>query len=273
MNENELYEKYKTDTMVCFDKYCKSINNIASYLINKYSSDYSNGNFNLNLLINAIAKVKNNYLKYIEDIDSGYLIVIIGKSGSGKDFIMKEINSLLYIDPLTRLSTRNYRFCEKFTGKDSSVIYNATEFPKDYISCSNFVRYDGKVFYFILNDYFTRLLSDTMQPTRIVISDPIQFNDLKNKFGDKLISIYIDANDGIRLKRMVLRANDDIYDIKEREIELNNVLFRIDSDKNDSNLFEQIKESSDLIINNDYDIDKYKIVNSIKEILNKKGER
>lgn len=131
------------------------------------------------------------------------LIVLIGKSGSGKDAILNFLTEYLKYNKVIVYTTRPKREYE-VDGKDYHFISDE-EFNK-FMDSNKFVEYS------FFNNWWYGTLREDVENTEfpIIICNPVSINDLKNNFDCKII--YIKAEDKIRYIRQISRG-DDIIEI------------------------------------------------------------
>ena len=191
------------------------------------------------------------------------IIVLLGKSGSGKDSIQN-----LLINELKNYKKRNYEILTLTTSRptrenefEGNPYYFKTqeEFLKE-IENSNFIEYRKYTTLFngIQNDWYYGIHKDSFKNNYdyIIINTPKGLKEIKSNFPEaNIISFYLNVKDEIREARAKLRGSFD-------QIEWNRRLIEDEKD------FSNIKNEVDVILNNNKDnLDK--VFTKIMLILNK----
>ncbi|MDR0991643.1 MAG: guanylate kinase [Ruminococcus sp.] len=139
----------------------------------------------------------------------GKLICIIGKSGSGKDTLYKNIISdpKLRLMPVTPYTTRPKRK-EETDGEDYHFV--TLETMKAMEAAGEII--EKRVYHTVHGDwfYFTRKFElQNEGKTAAIITTPAAFLKLAEVFGNKnLIIVYLDTDDKTRLERSVNRESE-----------------------------------------------------------------
>ncbi|MBP3380704.1 MAG: guanylate kinase [Ruminococcus sp.] len=131
------------------------------------------------------------------------IFYLIGKSSSGKDFIFRQLMTRLELTPIILYTTRPMRENEK----------NGREYY--FVSWEEFCRMraensvlEYRIYSTIQGDwaYFTAADSvDLSRGSCLGIGTPESYTALKKHFGDLLVPLYIEVEDGIRLSRALER--------------------------------------------------------------------
>ncbi len=157
------------------------------------------------------------------------LIYILGKSASGKDTIFNIISDRFNIKKLVIYTTRPIR-----VGEVDGVTYNFVddkfiqEIPDNKII-------EVRTYHTVLGDWKYFTLEDEQffnNDVIIGIGTLESMNKLYEKFGkDKIMPIYIEVPDDVRLKRAMMReslSNSPNYDEVARRFEADNIDFAED---------------------------------------------
>ena len=157
------------------------------------------------------------------------LIYILGKSASGKDTIFNIISDRFNIKKLVIYTTRPIR-----VGEVDGVTYNFVddkfiqEIPDNKII-------EVRTYHTVLGDWKYFTLEDEQffnNDVIIGIGTLESMNKLYEKFGkDKIMPIYIEVPDDVRLKRAMMReslSNRPNYDEVARRFEADNIDFAED---------------------------------------------
>lgn len=137
----------------------------------------------------------------------GRVFCIIGKSASGKDTIYKKLlkNPLLHLKRIVPYTTRPIR-----AGEQEGVEYHFTTVERmtqlweenKIIECRSYDTVYGLWYYFMAKDSQI----DLEENDYLVIGTLESYTKIRDYFGkDKVISIYIDLDDGERLTRALER--------------------------------------------------------------------
>lgn len=142
----------------------------------------------------------------------GKIFCIMGKSGSGKDTILKEINKIkdLNLKTIVTYTTRPKRNNETY-GIEYFFIdkEKLEEFKEEgkIIECRTYDTVHGKWYYLTVDDGQINLEKNNY----IVIVTLEAYSDFRKYFGDdKLVPLYIDLDDGIRLERALKREKEEL---------------------------------------------------------------
>lgn len=150
------------------------------------------------------------------------MLVIIGKSCSGKDTIVKKLISLHNFNRIITYSSRPKRKGEK-DGVDYHFI--TKEDFKQKIDNGFFAEWKSYVTTEGVWYYGTALEDlENAEDNSVIILTPDGFREVKDKLGNKVISIYIYANNSTIKKRLELR--DDDKDEAKRRLEHDNEDFK-----------------------------------------------
>lgn len=160
------------------------------------------------------------------------LVVILGKSASGKDTLVKYLSHYFRYDKIVTFTSRPIR-----EGETNKIDYNfvtSKEFKK-MISDDKFVEYCSFV------GWYYGTTKDSLKNTEnsIVILNPSGFHSLKN-LNIPFVSIYIDCPDKVRLCRSI-RRGDDSTEVVRRKI-------------TDDNDFLGIEKQVDYIVNGEKNV-------------------
>lgn len=140
----------------------------------------------------------------------GKIFCIMGKSGSGKDTILKEINKLkdLNLKTIVTYTTRPKRSNETdgveyfFIDKKKLDAFNE---EGKIIECRVYDTVYGKWYYSTIDDGQINL----SEYNYIVILTLEAYINFRKYFGDeKLVPLYIDLDDGVRLERSIKREKE-----------------------------------------------------------------
>lgn len=179
------------------------------------------------------------------------LFCVVGKSCSGKSSILHEVLSKLEIPVLISNTTRPPR-ANEIDGIDYNFV-SMSDFDSDYKN-ENVLEYDVFRIDSIKQSwvYYTKK-SDLLLPTtsQITITSPTGLAQLMSnkELRDKIVSIYIDADDKLRQKRYLSRSisPDSMTDRFERDDKAFQYLFADYIILNDENM--SINEASNQVIN------------------------
>lgn len=140
----------------------------------------------------------------------GKIFCIMGKSGSGKDTILKEINKVedLNLKTIVTYTTRPKRNNETdgveyfFIDKEKLDDFNR---EGKIIECRVYDTVHGKWYYLTVDDGQINLEENNY----IVIVTLEAYSEFRKYFGDeKLVPLYIDLDDGVRLERALKRERE-----------------------------------------------------------------
>lgn len=137
-----------------------------------------------------------------------YLFYIMGKSSSGKDTIYKRLTDELHLKPVVIYTTRPMREDEQ-DGREYFFV-DRERFQK-MLSDGEII--EKRVYNTAHGEwiYFTAYSSiDTSEKNCIGIGTPESFVKLREYFGDAVIPVYIEVEDGIRLARAVERERNEV---------------------------------------------------------------
>lgn len=142
----------------------------------------------------------------------GKIFCIMGKSGSGKDTILKEINKIedLNLKTIVTYTTRPKRNNETY-GIEYFFIdkEKLEEFKEEgkIIECRTYDTVHGKWYYLTVDDGQINLEKNNY----IVIVTLEAYSYFRKYFGDdKLVPLYIYLDDGIRLERVLKREKEEL---------------------------------------------------------------
>lgn len=142
----------------------------------------------------------------------GKIFCIMGKSGSGKDTILKEINKIedLNLKTIVTYTTRPKRNNETY-GIEYFFIdkEKLEEFKEEgkIIECRTYDTVHGKWYYLTVDDGQINLEKNNY----IVIVTLEAYSYFRKYFGDdKLVPLYIYLDDGIRLERALKREKEEL---------------------------------------------------------------
>ena len=143
------------------------------------------------------------------DISESKIYCILGKSGSGKDTIFKELLKKTDLKPVVTYTTRPIRSNEK-TGVDYHFINDEQLRRLDESGKIIEVRYYNTVHgvwaYATIDDGQIDLRS---QDKYLIITTPEAYKKIRDYFGeDKVVPIYIVVEDGVRLERALKRERE-----------------------------------------------------------------
>lgn len=151
----------------------------------------------------------------------GKLFCIIGKSGSGKDTVFKRLlhEMSAYIKPLVTYTTRPRRDNETDGVEYHFITENElAEFKKagKVIELRQYDTVKGIWYYCTVDDGKITLDKGNF----IVIATLEGLDGLKKRFGDSVVPLYIDVEDGERLSRALFRertlSSPDYYELCRR---------------------------------------------------------
>lgn len=173
------------------------------------------------------------------------MLILIGKSGSGKDAVAKELQKRGWERIITD-TTRKPRGCEK-NGVDYNFISDTEFFYRFindyYIETKKYVTADEKIV-----SYGTPNFSN--KEKQFVILSPRSFTDINEKVSNT--SVYLYANNST-IKNRLLKRGDDKDEIARRMTA-------------DSNDFKGIENEVDKIVYNDVGYDIKEIADKIEKI-------
>ena len=188
----------------------------------------------------------------------GKIFCIMGKSGAGKDTIFKELNndSSLSLKPIVGYTTRPKRDNE-INGVEYYFI-NESQLDKfehegKIIEKRVYNTLKGKWCYATIDDNQIDLNNNNYM-TIVTLE---AYNNLSKYFGSrKVIPIYIDLDDGVRLERALARERE------QNNPNYNEMCRRFIADNNDFSK-EKLEESNIDVIYNNYDL--YECLQDIKK--------
>lgn len=193
-------------------------------------------------------------IELLSEVEDNKLIVICGKSGSGKSVLEKLIDSRGLARKVISTTTRNIRSYE-VDGEDYYFlpieVFNAYLKQGQYAEWSEYTTVNGKALYGInKND----IKLDKYR--QVCVVNPHGFEQLVDKLGkENIISIYLVRDDRERVLSALKRDNDDFKTV------LKEVSRRFEADEID---FADMESKVDYVINNDDDIETvYEKVESI----------
>ena len=182
------------------------------------------------------------------------ITVIVGKSCSGKDTIVKKLISLHKFNRIITYSTRPKRKGEK-DGIDYHFI--TKEDFKQKIDEGFFAEWKSYVTVEGVWYYGTALEDlENAEDNTLVILTPDGFREIKDKLGDKVTSIYICANNSTIKKRLESRGDNT-----------NEAKRRLEHDNED---FKNIENEVDRIVYNNDGTDIDNVVKKVLEFLEAK---
>lgn len=180
------------------------------------------------------------------------VIVLTGKSSSGKDVIKKKLVSLHNYINIVRYTTRPKR-----KGEVDNIDYH-------FISEKNFKQKIDESFFAEWKSYNTEFgtwyygtaLEDLQkaEDNSVIILPPDSFREVKDKLNDKVISIYIYSNNPTIKKRLIARGDNP--DEAKRRLE------------HDNKDFKGVENEVDKIVYNNDGTDIEDVVKKIMEVLN-----
>lgn len=141
----------------------------------------------------------------------GKIFCIMGKSGSGKDTILKEINKVEGLDlkTIVTYTTRPRRSNETdgveyfFIDKERLNVFNE---DGKIIECRVYDTVYGKWYYSTIDDGQIDLDNNNY----IIIVTLEAYSAFRKYFGDeKLVPLYINIDDGVRLERALNREREE----------------------------------------------------------------
>lgn len=184
------------------------------------------------------------------------VIALIGASGSGKSTIEKVLYTHYGYKKIVSWTTRKARVGEK-NGEDYFFVDN--DLFVDTLNKGLFAEHEE----YSQNRLYGTLVSDYIDSNSVVVLTPNGFRNIKNKFPNiQMISVFVDANLGTRMKRYIDRCGVDAFSYDDK----NEISARVERD---FGMFCGIEKEVDLIVeNNEYadvnDIAK-KIVDFVEE--------
>lgn len=141
----------------------------------------------------------------------GKIIVIMGKSASGKDTIFKYLKEKMDLKTIITYTTRPIREGER--NKEDYYFVTEKEFyyfqkEKKILEYRYYHTIYGIWYYFTVDDGQINLKKDNY----IIIGTLEAYEQIKNYYGkDKVMPIYIEVEDGIRLERALYREKIQKY--------------------------------------------------------------
>ncbi len=141
------------------------------------------------------------------------IVILIGKSASGKDTIAKELCSAYNYKPIISTTTRPMRVGEK-DGREYNFIDRKTFEKKikedkflEYRKYDTFVNGNPDVWYY--GSEKQNLLEDENYLIILDVKGAKEFSDYYKSQGNQILPIYIDADDNLREKRAMVRGSFD----------------------------------------------------------------
>lgn len=182
-------------------------------------------------------------------------IVLVGKSGSGKDTIASILKTKLNYEFVVLTTTRPMR---DYESENNPYHFVSNKKFEEFISKNELIEY--RSYSTILNNiedlwYYGIHKSDLLNDTNYIITNTLEGLKVIKKEFDDVISFFINVDDELRTKRAMIRDNFD-------EIELNR---RLKADEID---FQNAFNECDFIIDN-HDLDS--TINKIINCINLKG--
>ena len=187
------------------------------------------------------------------------MIIILGKSGSGKDSVTKKLVNFYGYKKIITWTTRPMRPGEK---QDVTYHYTDKETFKKKIDEGFFAewkKYDSE---FGTWYYGTALLDvTTFNDNKIIILTPDGYRDIKDIISEDTLTVYLKSNNRV-LKKRLKKRGDNIKEIKRR----------LKHDKKD---FKGIEKEVDVVIeNNKRDLwDIVKLIDEMDTIRKEKEEK
>ena len=169
------------------------------------------------------------------------IIVLAGKSASGKNFVAKKLEEHGY-ETIVTYTTRPKRKGEK---QDITYHFISDEEFKQKIDEGFFAEWKS----YITNEgvwYYGSSLEDIENADNksVIILTPQGYRDIKDKMDCKVVSIYLYANNATIKKRLIARGDDpkeaerrilhDNEDFKGIENEVDRIVYNNESDTIDS---------------------------------------
>lgn len=162
------------------------------------------------------------------------ILVILGKSGAGKDKISKYISENFGYNFIKSVTTRPMRPNESQGNPYYFITYN--EFL-ELIDFDRLVEYREYNTNFGVWYYGVRKSDIVNDKKYVVVLDVQGLLEFKNNFKDRVYSIYIDVNDDTRESRSIARGGHDSLEWERR---------RIDDEK----VFKDVNKVVDLTVEN-----------------------
>lgn len=135
------------------------------------------------------------------------MIIIIGKTASGKDMIVNKLISLYGLKKVITYTTRSQRKGEK---QDITYHFISEKEFKQKINEGFFAEWKTYITEFGIWYYGTALEDlEKADEKSIIILTPDGFRDVKEKLGNDITSIYIYANNSTIKKRLMMRGDDN----------------------------------------------------------------
>ena len=181
------------------------------------------------------------------------IIVLAGKSASGKNFVAKKLEEHGY-ECITTYTTRPKRKGEK---QDITYHFISDEEFKQKIDEGFFAEWKS----YITNEgvwYYGSSLEDieNADDKSVIILTPQGYRDIKGKVNCKVVSIYLYANNATIKKRLMARGDDpkeaerrvlhDNEDFKGIENEVDRIVYNNESDTIDGVVQKILKYASEV---------------------------
>ena len=182
------------------------------------------------------------------------MVVILGKTCSGKDTI---VNNLIDLHGFKKIVTSTTRAMRKGEKQDVTYHFLSEEDFKQKINEGYFVEYKKYDTEFGKWYYGTSLEDlENAEDNNVIILTPDGYRDVVNKLSKKSITIYIYANNATIKKRLLKRGDDK-----------NEAQRRLEHDNED---FKGIENEVDRIVYNNDGTDIDEVVNKILEFMEDK---
>lgn len=181
------------------------------------------------------------------------IIALLGESGAGKSLIERKLCEKLGYEKMISCTTRQQRVGE-INGKDYHFIDNETF--KETLARGLFAEYEE----YSQGRFYGTLKSDFETSTnKVTVLTPNGLRQLKrNCKMDNIVTIFVTANLGTRVKRYIDRCGVDKFSFSDKD----EISSRVERD---FGMFLGIKDEVDLVITNNEGTD---INDIIQEIIN-----
>lgn len=152
------------------------------------------------------------------------LFCLVGASGAGKDMLAEQIHRTLDIPKAVSYTTRPTRESElngidyNFISKEEFFIkLGNKEFAEFYETKGKEVNEQGEVFE---NTWYYGFTKEELEkaPYVLAIITPDGLEQIEQIYGDKIVSIFVSANENIRKERALNRTKGDEAEIERRFI-------------------------------------------------------